>query len=289
MVTGASGVVGEAVVRVLVGRDEVRATVRRPEVAEALRALGAKVAVRSVEQPDDLIEILPRVHTLVHLIGGPNQPDGDELLAANHGSTLAAVRAAREAGVARFVLVSVPGAGVEAPDPFLRAKGLAEEAVAESGLEHAILRAAPVYGLGGLWFTAVVQGALAEPPFVAGEGEREVAPLFADDLAAFVGAVDDRPEPVAGTWTLEGPDVLTADGLVGMLRDDGGPPDHATGEAATARLEGLLEIPLSAAATAYLASAGRAQDAPDAAAAFGLRRTPLVEGLRRTLERAGAG
>ena len=199
------------------------------------------------------------------------------------------MRAAREAGVARFVLVSVPGAGIEAPDPFLRAKGLAEEAVAESGLEHAILRAAPVYGLGGLWFTAVVQGALTEPPFVAGEGEREVAPLFADDLAAFVGAVDDRPEPVAGTWSLEGPDVLTADGLVGMLLDDGGPPDHATGEAATARLEGLLEIPLSPAATAYLASAGRAQDAPDAAADFGFRRTPLAEGLRRTLERAGAG
>ena len=45
MVTGASGVLGHAVVSALLARDEVRATVRRPAAAEPLRALGAKVAV----------------------------------------------------------------------------------------------------------------------------------------------------------------------------------------------------------------------------------------------------
>ena len=41
MVTGASGVLGHAIVRALAERDEVRATVRRPEAGESLRALGA--------------------------------------------------------------------------------------------------------------------------------------------------------------------------------------------------------------------------------------------------------
>jgi uncharacterized protein YbjT (DUF2867 family) len=288
MVTGANGVVGEAVVRALAGRDEVRATVRRPETAEALRAIGAKVTVRTVERSDDLAEVLPRVHTLIHLIGGPNQPDAAEVLAANHGSTLAAVAAARTAEVTRFVLVSTPGADPDAADPFLRAKGLAEEAVALAGLEYAIVRAAPVYGVGGLWFTAVVQGALADPPFVPGEGTREVAPLFADDLAGVIAAIDDRAEVVAGTWALEGPEVLTIDGLVRLLRDDDVGPEHLDGEAAAARLEEVLGVAIAPAAVADLARSGRALDAADAAAAFGVPQTPLEAGLRATIGRAAS-
>lgn len=290
MVTGASGVVGDAVVRALLGHDEVRATVRRPELAEGLRAIGAKVAVRAIERPDDLAEILLRVHTVIHLIGGPNQPDDDEVIAANHGSVLAAVGAAREREVRRFVLVSVPGAAVDADDVFLRAKGLAEEAVAASGLEHAILRLAPVYGVGGLWFTALVQGALADPPVLVGDPDRTVAPVYADDVGALVAAVDDHDGDLGGVWSLEGPDVLAARELVHLLRDDAIAPEAVVDpEPAAARLSELLEVPVARSAARYLAGAGRATDAPDAAGAFGVARTPLGEGLRRTLERAGGG
>jgi NADH dehydrogenase len=286
MVTGASGVVGRAAVRALLERDEVRAVVRRPEAAEPLRALGAKVSVRPLDHADALAEILPRCHTLVHLIGGPNQPDHDELLRANHGSVLLAIEAAKQAGTARFAFVSVPGAAAEARDPFLRAKGLAEEAVLNSGLEHAIVRATHVYGLGGLWFTAAVEGALAEPPFAIGAADASVAPVLADDLGAVLAAIDDAPGPLAGIWALEGPDAVTSDELTGYLRADRTPPVHARDvEEAAHLLAHLLGIPVSASAAAYLGRASRA-DAPDAAAAFGVGRTPLAEGLRRTLEDA---
>jgi NADH dehydrogenase len=292
MVAGASGVVGRAAVRALLARDEVRATVRRPEAAGPLREMGAKVAVRDLDHPDALAEILPRVHTLIHLIGGPNQPSPGELLRANHGSVLTALTAAKEAGTPRVVLVSVPGASPEAEDPFLRAKGLAEEAVAESGLEHVIVRSAHVYGLGGLWFTATVEGALADPPFVAGDGAQEVAPVLAEDLGRLLAAIDDAPGELHGTWGLEGPDVVTADELTRYLRDDVVPPAHARDLAeATHLLEHLLGIPVSEEAAAAFARPSRS-DAPDAADAFGVERTPLAEGLRRTLAEAqsqGAG
>jgi uncharacterized protein YbjT (DUF2867 family) len=287
MVTGASGVLGHAIVGALLARDEVRATVRRPPAAEPLRALGAKVAVLDPHQADDLAEVLPRCHTLVHLIGGVHQPDAESLFWANHGSVEVALEAARRARTKRFVLVSVPGADPAATHPFLRAKGMAEAALVDAGLETAVLRAAHAYGLGGLWFTATVQGATATPPFVCGPGSQPLAPVFAGDVAAVVAAIDDHAEPLHGTWAIEGPDVVTADELVGLLRADDATPTHADGQPAAAALTELLEMPVDAVTASFFGMPSRA-DQPDAAEAFGVRRTGLLDGLRATLAAAGA-
>jgi NADH dehydrogenase len=276
MVTGASGVLGHAIVRALVERDEVRATVRRPEASEPLRALGAKVAVVSVEEPDELIEILPRVHTIVHLVGGVNQPSDDEILAANHGSALAAVAAAKEAGTRRVILLSVPGASVAHEHPFLRAKGLAEEVVVQSGLEHAVLRSSHAYGLGGLWFAATVMG--ADHGFVVGDGTQRCAPVLAADVAQVVAAIDDRRDPVGGTWSLGGPKELTADEVF-AIEGEAGEPAHLDASEAAERLTALLDIPVSTRATELFATSS-VPDAPRAADAFGIRMTAFEEGLR---------
>jgi uncharacterized protein YbjT (DUF2867 family) len=276
MVTGASGVLGHAIVRALVQRDEVRATVRRPEGGDPLRALGAKVAVLPVEEPDELIEILPRVHTLVHLVGGVNQRSDDEILAANHGSALAAVVAAKEAGTRRVILLSVPGASVAHEHPFLRAKGLAEEVVVQSGLEHAVLRSSHAYGLGGLWFAATVMG--ADHGFVIGDGTQRCAPVLADDVAQVVAAIDDRSDPVGGTWSLGGPEELTADEVFAIEGEDG-EPAHLEADEAAERLTELLGIPVSARAAGFFAMSS-VPDAPGAVDAFGVRMTAFADGLR---------
>jgi uncharacterized protein YbjT (DUF2867 family) len=282
LVTGASGVVGHAAVRALLARDEVRAQVRRPEAAQPLRSLGAKVAVRELDTVDALAELLPRCHTLVHLVGGPDQPDASTLFQANHGSVLTAIDAARSAGTRRIAIVSVPGADPNAQHPFRRAKGLAEEALRGWDGEYAIVRSVNVYGLGGLWFTVMVDGVLAEPPFVVGPGDQELAPVYADDLGAVLAAIDDHPGELTGTWGLEGPDVVTADAFCSILRDDDEPPLHADGQAAAAILTRLLDRPVDAVTASFFAESSRA-DAPDAGAAFGVSKTRLRDGLRRTL------
>jgi uncharacterized protein YbjT (DUF2867 family) len=275
MVTGASGLLGRAIVRELVRRDEVRATVRRPEAGEMLRRLGAKVAVVPAGEPEELIEILPRVHTIVHLVGGVNQPSDEEILSANHGSTMAAVAAAKEAGVRRVILLSVPGASVDHRHPFVRAKGLAEEVVVHSGLEHAVLRSSHAYGLGGLWFTSTVVG--AEHGFVVGDGSQRFAPVLADDVAKVVAAIDDRPDPVEGVWSLGGPEELTADEVF-EIAGEGGGAEHLDPTSAGERLTELLEIPVSLRATEFFAASSVASE-PDAAATFGVSMTPFRQGL----------
>ena len=283
MVTGASGLLGRAIVRTLSERDEVRATVRRSGASDEIRSLGAKVAVRSVADPEDLQDVLPRVHTMVHLVGGVNQPDDDEILRANHGSALAAVAAAKEAGVRRIVLLSAAGADPGSAHPFLRAKGLAEEVVIQSGLEHAVLRCAHAYGLGGLWFTATVVA--ADAGFIVGPGDRRLAPVLADDVAAVVAAIDDRSEGVAGTWRLEGPDIVNADELHALL-DGPEEPDHLEAPAAAARLTQLLDRPISVPTAELFAAGTPVEELPDAADAFRVTTTALADGLRRTADRA---
>jgi uncharacterized protein YbjT (DUF2867 family) len=282
MVTGASGPIGHALVPLLARKDEVRAAVRDPASADPLRALGAKVTLGRLDDAEALAEVLGGVFTLVHLVGGPDQPDDDALLDANHGSTVRAVAAAREAGVRRLVLVSAPGASPESPVPLLRAKGLAEEAVTTSGLQHAVIRSAPVVGRGSLWFAATVGGALQEPPVVWGPGDRSLAPVAVGDLAAALAVADDLDVDMAGTWALEGPDPVTADELLAMLAGSAAVPEHLAGEAARDRLAELLERAVSEHVVDALTGPARA-DAADAASAFGVSRTPLERAIREAL------
>jgi uncharacterized protein YbjT (DUF2867 family) len=229
-----------------------------------------------VDEPDELIEILPRVHTIVHLVGGVNQPSDDEILAANHGSALVAVAAAKEAGTRRLILLSAPGASLDHEHPFLRAKGLAEEVVVQSGLEHAVLRSSHAYGLGGLWFAATVMG--ADHGFVIGEGTQRWSPVLAGDVARVVAAVDDRGDPVEGIWSLGGQEELTADEVF-AIEGEGGEPAHLDPEAAAERLTTLLDIPVSARATELFAMSS-VPDAPGAGDSFGVRMTAFEDGLR---------
>jgi uncharacterized protein YbjT (DUF2867 family) len=198
-----------------------------------------------------------------------------------------ALDVASRVGVRRFLLLSAPGAAPAAEHPYLRTKGEAEELVRASGLEHAIVRATHVFGPGpGLWFSTTLELALASPPAVLGRTGTSIAPAYVDDVAAVLSAADDRSEAVAGTWGLEGPEATTAAGFVDLLD----PSPEAVREvdpADVAAISAMLERPPSRPALEYLASPSRA-DAPDAAAEFGVERTPLAEGLRRTIERSTA-
>jgi len=280
--------IGRALVPLLVRKDEVRACVRRPEAADHVRGMGAKVAVGPFDDADALAEILKRVYTVVHLVGGPNQADDDAVLAANHGSVVTALAASREAGVRRFVLVSSTGAAVDASNRYLRAKGLAEEAVANSGLEHAIVRSTHAYGVGGLWLASAVAAATASPPFVVGDGSQLLAPVFAGDVAAVLAAADDRDGHLEGTWALEGPDVLTMSELVTLLAVPGAPAAVSlTARETAARLTEELGTPVSPTTADLYALPSRA-DAPDASEAFGVERTTLAYGLHALARTASA-
>lgn len=279
VVTGASGGIGRVLIPMLAARGEVRAVVRRREAAESLRSSGAKVATCDLENTPVLVTVMDGAHTVIHLPGGLDLPDDRAYEDANFATTRDALEAAGEAGVARFLFLSCPGASAASANVFLRAKGLAEDAVRSSGLDHLILRSTHVYGSGQRWLEVIESSArrpLAAP--VIGSGRQRVAPTHVGDVAAALVAADDRAEPVSGTRGLQGPDVVTADELVDLVAGRPRRKIHLSPRA-TRRAARLLGRSIHPAMLELLAADSLA-DAPDAAVELGhSRRMPLVEGL----------
>jgi uncharacterized protein YbjT (DUF2867 family) len=133
-----------------------------------------------------------------------------------------------------------------------------------------------------------VAGATASPSVVLGDTAGALAPVAVEDVAAVLAAADDREGDLEGTWALEGPDATTPAALIRLLAGETAPePRSVAGNEARESLEPILGFSLSDDALLWLADPARA-DAPDAAAAFDVPRTPILQGLRRALERAAA-
>jgi uncharacterized protein YbjT (DUF2867 family) len=279
VVTGASGPVGKALIpRLVAAGSEVRAVVRRQAQADPLRELGAKVAVGDATNPDLLPAVLRDAHTLCHLVDGLFL-DEEEYFPTIAGATEAIVMAAKEADLSRILFLSYPGADPGSSNAFLRAKGMAEVAVQQSGVDNVIVRStlilareSPWLFLFGAWTTRV--------PFtpLIGPGTQRLAPVFVEDVASVLAAADDRARPISGTFALQGPDTATADEFADMLVGRRRRKAHLSAERAP-RVVGISKRRISPAAAHILASDSLA-DAPDAAAEFGVKLTPLRQALQ---------
>jgi uncharacterized protein YbjT (DUF2867 family) len=282
VVTGGSGLIGRRAIRAFIHvSPQVRAYVRRPEVADELRSLGAKVATGLIDDVENLEVVMSGAHTVCHLVGGLNPKPPDDYERSIVGSIRSVTEAATRAGVRRLLYVSYPGASPEEANEYLRSAGMAEEAVRACGLEYVIVRCARVYGEQSEWLRALTRRSRMNPALVVGTGRQILAPIHVDDIAAVLAGADDRERVDSGTWGLEGPDRVTADDLVDLLAGKPKRKVHlsAGAGARVTRLTGER----STLAALELQAADSLADAPDAAAEFGVRLTPLREGLSRSL------
>ncbi len=211
LVVGAERVVGRAAVAALARaggdvRAFAEAGITRPEVLAALRGVGARVAVGTLDDEAHLEAALTDVHTVVLLPGGPLAEPAAQLEAA-----AATVAAAEAAGCRRLVVTSELGTEEPAGLAYLEALAEIEALAADSGLEAVVLRCALRVGRGEPLVAALAASDL--PSEVARAAH---APVFVDDVAAAVAAADaardDRP---AADMLLElvGPDTVTLGAL----------------------------------------------------------------------------
>ena len=167
LVTGATGLVGYAIARLLAERgDRVRALVRDVERARKMLPAGVELAPGDVTAPDTLADASAGVRLVFHAAGMPEQwqRDSDIFDRVNRGGTANVLAAAKKAGVERVVYTSTMdvfaaprgGTVVEsnidpAPKPtvYERSKQAAEreaEAIAQQGLDVVYVNPSGVYG-----------------------------------------------------------------------------------------------------------------------------------------------
>ena len=99
-------------------------------------------------------------------------------------NTLALFQAAKEAGVERVVHVSITNPSEDSPLPYFSGKARLERALRESGLCHAILRPAVLFGREDILINNIAWALRRLPVFgVFGDGGYRVQPIHVNDFA----------------------------------------------------------------------------------------------------------
>jgi uncharacterized protein YbjT (DUF2867 family) len=213
LVTGATGVVGSALLRMLVDDEvPVRCLVRDPRRLGPLR-VRVQISLGDLSDPHSFRNAMRGVHTVVHLATVTrDQPRGtiEELTAM---ATWRMVQAAERTGVERFVLLSALGASRQHPARLLRAKAIAEQALAGSTLRGSVVATSFAYERRDRWLTLIDRlGRLPAVP-VPGSCRARCQPIWVQDVAACLRAILERPvqegEPQTTRYELAGPDTLS--------------------------------------------------------------------------------
>ena len=127
------------------------------------------------------------------------------------------IRAAVEAGVRRFVHISITNPSEDSPFPYFRGKALVERALKESGLSYAIVRPTVLFGGEDILINNIAWLLRQLPVFgVFGKGDYRIQPVHVEDVAALAVAMADRSEDIVEDAV--GPETYTFNELVMLIR-----------------------------------------------------------------------
>ncbi len=225
LLTGATGLVGSALLRRLVAEGQpVRCLVRDPRRLGPQR-VRVQIALGDLADPPSFRNAMRGVKTVVHLAASTrDQPRGSiEELAAI--ATWRMVEAAQRAGVERFVFFSALGASTHHRARLFRAKALAEQAVRESDMHTTVIAPSLVYAPGDRWLTLIERLALLPVVPVSGRGRSKCQPIWVEDVAgcvvAALGEGTDKEATSNGAthrrYELAGPQTMTYSEVVNAV------------------------------------------------------------------------
>jgi uncharacterized protein YbjT (DUF2867 family) len=223
LLTGATGLVGSALLpRLTASGRAVRCLVRDPRRLGPER-VRVQIALGDLSDPPSFRNALRGVDTVVHLAAAIRDQPGGSIEELNAVATWRMVQAAQRAGVGRFVFFSAQSASAHNRTRFMRAKALAERAVAESGVPHTIFAPSIVYAPGDVFLTLLERLSLLPVMPISGSGRALFQPIWSHDVADCVMAALDRPD-AAERYELSGPETLSYDAIAEIVLQAAGRP-----------------------------------------------------------------
>ncbi|WP_028057207.1 NAD(P)H-binding protein [Candidatus Solirubrobacter pratensis] len=209
LLTGASGLLGEAVLRRLLARGvPVRCLVRDPRRLGSHR-VRVQLAIGDLADPAGWRNALRGVDTVVHLAGGARDQPRATVEELNGLAAWRLLRAAERVGARHFLWLTPLGAAPTHPMRLHRAKALAGAAVAAAPIPTTTVAHSLLYSPGDRhlrWLERL--GLLPAVPLV-GRGGARTQPLWAEDAADCVLALLDAPPDGHARVELAGPEIVT--------------------------------------------------------------------------------
>lgn len=224
-VFGGSGFVGRHTVSALAKRGwRVRAAVRRPDLAGHLQPMGAVGQIHAVQAnlryADSVRAAVQGADCVINAVGILT-PTGKQTFAAVQAEGARAVaRAAREAGVKRFIHISAIGASRSSSANYARTKAEGEDAVLQEFPGAIILRPSIVFGPEDEFFNRFASLARISPfmPSIGG-GRTKFQPVYVGDLAAAIANAAEGQGKAGTVFEIGGPEVFTFRRLLELTQE----------------------------------------------------------------------
>ena len=126
------------------------------------------------------------------------------------------IAAARQAGVRRFVQISITGASASSSLPYFRGKGIIEDTLRASRLSYAIIRPTVIFGPEDILINNIAWSLRTFLLFmIPGDGEYRMQPVFVEDLAELV--LNASRESSNVELDAVGPEIFTFNDLVDCI------------------------------------------------------------------------
>ena len=217
LVTGAFSYSGSRIAELLIesGRD-VRTLTHHPDREHPLRAR-VQASPYRFDDPAALVRSLEGIITLYNTYWVRFERGGTTFADAVANSR-ALFEAARRAGVARIVHVSIANPSTDSSLPYYSGKALVEQALATAGVSYAIVRPTFLFGGGRDILANNIAWILRRMPLfvVPGDGRYLVQPIHVDDLARIcLQAAHGRGGVIVDA---AGPDTISFEELVRAIR-----------------------------------------------------------------------
>lgn len=224
LITGATGYIGQHLVRRLVAQGErPRCLVRDPRKAQRLfPGADLEIARGDTTDPASLAEAVKGVETIVHtafMTADRKEGPGNRYDETNVQGTGHLVAAAESAGVRRMIELSGLGTKPDKPGSYMQGRYLAEQRLKESQLDWTILRPSVLFGKDAPFIKGLSELIEHSPvvPLIGG-GKVMFQPIYVEDVVSVIMWVLARPEQSSRqTFTIGGPDYYSFTQMIDAL------------------------------------------------------------------------